>query len=544
MGNPQTFADFLSFCDTAYPADHKMLLFWNHGSGPFGFCNDDLYDGDCITLPEMREALGAVYGSAPSAPPFELVGYDACLMASTEVAEALHGYTRYLAASEETETGDGWSYGKWVDELAAHPEMNGAQLGKVIADTFVEACANFSINMRWLNFEAVATFSVVDVEKAHNAYEAYTSLCAAALRDTADDPWPLAALGRAAGKSIRYAGSYYKYFNTIDLGAFMRHLSEDYPEESARVLSALDQAVLYPRETSYTQGSEGLSIYFPTNVDSLYGLFQYLEYMDTVCTDPDMKALYYYKVAGCLNEELQSYADAAGYGSFPTLDTTPLDQLAALTPAVGDDHTVELPISNEVASLMQQMTVTIAKYDADTETLCFYGDDACLYLDEYRTLRTTFDGAWVTLDGHILPLEIIDQTDAFIRYRVPVRYDGAENAYLVVARDLASGAFSILGVQALDEEADTFGRNLVPVEIGSKIAVCYRIEDMTDVSVHEEYGDSFTFRTNSRVESAALPDGDYYLVISITDTRGDSYFPPLVSFRMENDGIAEMAVCE
>ena len=544
MGSSQTFADFLGFCQTAYPADHEMLLIWNHGGGVFGFCNDEIYDNDGITLPEMKEALGAVYGEKPAEPPFELVGFDACLMASTEVAEALHGYTRYLAASEETEMGDGWIYDKWVGELAAHPEMNGAQLGKVIADSFVENCANFSLNLQWLNIEAVATFSVIDVEKAHSVYEAYTALCAAALADTAQNPWPLAALGRAASKSIHYAGSGYKYFNTLDLGTFMQNLAADYPEETAAVLSALNDAVLYHRETSYAKGSEGLSIYFPTNVDSLIGLIYYLEYLDTVCTDPDMKALYYYKIAGCLNEDLQAYAASAGYGPFSTLDTTPLDQLAMQAPDVCPDNTLELPIGNEAAVLIQDMTVAIAKSDEEGAELCFYGDDAYLYLDEYRTLRTTFNGNWVMLDGHVLPLEIIDQTDDFIRYRTPIKYNDAENAYLVTAYDFYTGGYSILGVQAMDEEADTFGRNLMPVEVGSRIAIQYRMETMEDESIREEYADAFTFGADSKVEAGALENGTYYMAITITDTRGDSYYPALVSFRMENGAMTDLAVSE
>ena len=544
MGSEQTFTDFLRFCQTSYPADHQMLLLWDHGGGSFGFCNDEMYDGDGVSLAEMRNALAAVYGDAPAAPPFELVGFDACLMASTEVAEALHGYAKYLTASEETEMGDGWLYDVWLGELAAHPEMNGAMLGKVIADSFVESCANFSINVQWLNMEAVATFSVIDVEKAHAVYEAYTDLCAAALQDTAADPGPLAALGRAAGKSIHYGGSAYKHLNTLDLGTFMQNLSADYPAETKAVLSALGEAVLYHRETSYAKGSLGLSVYFPTNVDSLYGLIYYLEYLDTVCIDPDMKALYYYKVAGCLNEEQQAYALTAGYGAFPTLDVTPLDRLALETPNICEDYSVELPISNEVAALMQGATVSVALYDADANELCFYGDDACLYLDEYRTLRTTFDGSWVMLDGHVLPLEIIDKTDTFLRYRAPIRYNDTENAYLIIAYDVATDAYSLLGVQAMNEAADTLGRNLIPVEVGSRIAIQYRVEDMEDETIGQAYGATFPFRAGSRITRSALENGEYYLALTVVDTRGDAYYPALVRFRMESGKIAEMAVSD
>ncbi len=440
------------------------------------------------------------------------------------------------------EPGDGWAYARWLGELAAHPEMNGAQLGKVIADSFVESCANFSVNLEWLQYEKVATFSVVDVAKAHRVYEAYAALCSAVLQDTALEPWPLAALGRAAGSSIRYASSSYNAVNTIDLGTFMENLSSDYPQQTAIVLNALESAVLYHRETSYTLGSKGLSIYFPTDVDSLTGLLYFLEYINDVCLDPDVQALYYYKVAGCLNEQLQAYASQQGYGTFDTLDTTPLKALALVEPSILEDYTVELPISNDVASLMMDVTMEIARYDADSETAIFYGADARLELDEYRTLRTKFDGTWATLDGHLLTLELIDESDTCIRYRSPIQYNGTQNAYLLLARDLETDTFSILGVQVMEEIADTFGRNLVQVEIGSRIAPCYRTENLADETIGETYGDSFSFGADSVVRNAALPDGEYFLILAVSDTRGDEYYPTPVLFTMKNGAIAEMSL--
>ena len=148
------------------------------------------------------------------------------------------------------------------------------------------------------------------------------------------------------------------------------------------------------------------------------------------------------------------------------------------------------------------------------------------------------------LDGNVLPLEIIDYTDTFIRYRCPVKYQDRENAYLLIAYTFSDDAFSILGVSAMDEEADTFGRNLVPVEVGSRIAIEYRRESLSDERIRTEYGDSFKFRADSKLERAPLKDGEYYAALDIADTRGDSYYPALVSFRMENGEISEMSVSE
>ena len=34
------------FCKTEYPADHTMVLFWNHGGGAFGYGSDELFGGE------------------------------------------------------------------------------------------------------------------------------------------------------------------------------------------------------------------------------------------------------------------------------------------------------------------------------------------------------------------------------------------------------------------------------------------------------------------------------------------------------------------
>lgn len=136
MGEVETLADFFRFCEKTAPADHKIAVLWDHGAGAFGFASDDLYGGDMLTLKEMRQAFDDVYSYDPKNPAFEIVGFDACLMASLEVAEAVHGYGRYLAASEEVEPGEGWNYISWLGVLSENPSMNGAQVGRAIADSF------------------------------------------------------------------------------------------------------------------------------------------------------------------------------------------------------------------------------------------------------------------------------------------------------------------------------------------------------------------------------------------------------------------------
>ena len=146
MGDPETLADFLSFCQENFPADHTMFLFWNHGGGSVsGAAFDEIYDYDSLTLDEMYQAFGSVYELSEENPPFDIVGFDTCLMATIDTAWMLSDVSHYLVASEEMEPGCGWSYDKWVQTLGDHPGIDGAALGQVICDSYMDGCEDLGM---------------------------------------------------------------------------------------------------------------------------------------------------------------------------------------------------------------------------------------------------------------------------------------------------------------------------------------------------------------------------------------------------------------
>ena len=64
MGDPETLADFLRFCQENYPADRTMVLFWDHGGGSvYGAVSDENFDPDRI-LSGLCIGLRIVRGGA------------------------------------------------------------------------------------------------------------------------------------------------------------------------------------------------------------------------------------------------------------------------------------------------------------------------------------------------------------------------------------------------------------------------------------------------------------------------------------------------
>ena len=116
MGSSQTLADFITFGVEQYPADQYGLILWNHGAGSIkGVCFDANFGNDALTLLEIKEALASVKDSMGKK--FEFVGFDACLMATYDMACILEPYANYMIASEELEPSSGWDYKALISSL-------------------------------------------------------------------------------------------------------------------------------------------------------------------------------------------------------------------------------------------------------------------------------------------------------------------------------------------------------------------------------------------------------------------------------------------
>lgn len=153
-GAPQTAMNFIDFVGTQYPADRYGFVFWNHGGAvDRGVAWDDGSEGDHLTEVEQLEILK--YGVERLGQPFELIGYDACLMATGEIFYQLKDVAKYCVASQQLEPGNGWDYA-FLSCLKGNPQASGAQLASAIVDSF---------SLTYKTYSDV-TLSVADLSKA------------------------------------------------------------------------------------------------------------------------------------------------------------------------------------------------------------------------------------------------------------------------------------------------------------------------------------------------------------------------------------------
>ncbi|AIO33334.1 clostripain-related cysteine peptidase [Burkholderia pseudomultivorans] len=148
MTKPETLRDFLVWGIRNYPAKRYAVVLNDHGGAYQGF---GFAGGTHMSLTDMVSAFdGTKIATGAS---FDLIGFDACMMASVEVAAALQPYGRYLAASEDLEYG-AWDYKEIISGIERNPDLDGLALGKLISDTY------FASSEKNPDF----TFSVTDLQ--------------------------------------------------------------------------------------------------------------------------------------------------------------------------------------------------------------------------------------------------------------------------------------------------------------------------------------------------------------------------------------------
>jgi hypothetical protein len=144
MGNPFVLQGFVNWAKSNYPADHYFLILSGHGDGWKGYGPDETVPdshnnyGDWLYMGELSTALAGQH--------FDVIAFDACLMAGIEVADQVRDFTDYVLASEEVVPGRGYPYNTFSVALKSNPGMTGLDLGSKIVQLYA---ARYQIKADW-----------------------------------------------------------------------------------------------------------------------------------------------------------------------------------------------------------------------------------------------------------------------------------------------------------------------------------------------------------------------------------------------------------
>ena len=270
MGSKATLQSFLEWGVKAYPADKYIVVLWDHGGGINGGIGSDEITNNTLSVPVIQASLQTV--SQAKNIKFEMVGFDACLMANAEVAASLANSTKYMVASQDLEPGRGWAWDGFLKFVTDNPVATGKDIGAEIANSYL---VKMNIDKQ------TVTLSVTDLSKMAALSAATDGFATALQKYTVNAPanliaWKQIAFARARSLDWYTAPILALSYDLVDMVSFPanvvtninKYVGADQPlmDASDALYSALGAAVVYKVQNGSNLGASGLSLYFPSTL--------------------------------------------------------------------------------------------------------------------------------------------------------------------------------------------------------------------------------------------------------------------------------------
>ncbi len=536
MGDAETVASFLQFGKDNFEADHRVFVFWDHGGGSvFGLCHDERTE-NILTLNEVRDAFAAVYDANEENPPFEVIGFDTCLMATYEMANTLYGYAHYMVASEEIEPGNGWQYTSWLKSLGENPAMSGARLGQVICDSYYAGCED-----AWT--EDTATLSVIDLTKLPNLRTAYENFGIEALRLSAQNPRKFfSQLGRNAKNSENYGGNTREngYYDMIDIGDLAENSKDLLPQTASTLIRAVDDAVIHKVHGPYRTKGGGISGFYPySGNDQMYAM-----YTRVSAAPNSQKYLYHYLLRGSIPSEAEEILASTGLQELPQplsegetlFDISNLEDLKI---QVDKKNNAFVQLTPEQLENIAYINCNLAYLDEEEDIILYLGSDSNVKIDWKKgTVTDNFDATWPMLDGHPVYIEVSAVQDDYNLYSIPIKLNG-ERVNLEAAYQYSTNSYKIIGARRQNSEKGMADKNLIKLKTGDTITTLHYGMTISgdDSDLTEAEVDTFTFTKDSNLADERIGNGEYLYCFEFVTPNNESASSQFINFSVDDSGI-------
>ena len=553
MTDPSTLTSFIKYCKTNYPADRYELIMWDHGGGTNGG-----FGYDQLNTSKGAMGIGGINTALTNAGvKFDFVGFDACLMATTENALMLTKHADYMIASEETEPGIGWYYTRWLTELSKNTSMPTTELGQMIIDDYTDTCAKKSSGSK-------TTLSLIDLAELEStvpqSLKNFASSTTAMIKSN-----DYKSVSDARSSTREFAVSSKR--DLVDLVHFAKNLNT---KEGSALAEKILSAVKYNRTSSQMTNSYGLSIYFPYNspskVDSAVATYDQIgmdkEYAECIkqfagyetagqtasggSTSPLGSLLGTFTSSGTQSEDiisslLSSLLSSSGKDSeyLQVLDTSAASSYIAKNQFDASKLKWQLYEGDKV----MVFTLDQWKLVSDLELNVFI-DDGEGYIDlgldnsfdftDEGYLIGEYDKTWLAIDNHIVAYYHTDtywksSKEYTITGRIPVLLNG-DRAELIVVFDNNNPKGYIAGARYdyRNGETDAIAKELTELKQGDKIDFLCDYYGY-DGSFKDSYmlGEQYVVNGTPTVSDVYLPTGTKVsAVYRFTDIYGQHYWTP------------------
>lgn len=556
MGSSDTLTNFLAWGLENYPSEYMVLDFWNHGGGSIsGVCFDENYDMDSLSLDEIDKSLAAVYDRMPRK--FDLIGFDACLMATVETANILVPYGNYMVASQNLESGYGWDYNSFARALKAGAK-SGADVGTYLVDGYYNSCIKSYE-------EDDATLSVIDLSKIDSFIEAFNLYARDAYDHAADR---LSEVIKAAKDSLNFGGNNRTegYTNMVDIGELLNYSDGFARSSGLSAFNALEDCVVYMKNGRNQKEAGGLSLYYPLSVQGS----KEIDTFKSLCISPYYLSLVdlcaygsstngntsNFDFSSMLDSFSQLWAGGSLSGDYDYWDQEEdydinFDQSASAleyetAPHVDDDGYYTFKLTEDSLYNLDTVYCNVMESYWDDE----YNKEYMLDLgsDDYvdfdwatGVCQDAFDGLWICLpDGQALCAYLIDSIeDGGVYsniYTCPIYLnDEYTNLKIMQTYYEDETVTEALGTWAGVDEYGAAAREVYQLMDGDVIEPCYPAYDAETFEYEADYcGDPYVYSSRDVFGYDYLEDADYYYSFQIDDYFGNSLYTDYVMFGVED----------
>lgn len=562
MTDPSNLTSFIKYCSQKYPANRNFLILWDHGGGSvsgYGYDEKNQNSGS-MNLVGINNAL------KNAGVRFDIIGFDACLMATAETALMLDNYGDYLIASEETEPGIGWYYTNWVTALGNNTSIASTDLGKIIVDDFVATCASQCKGQK-------TTLALVDLaEFAYTVPDSLSEFAKSISVKLKDKDYETVSDARADTREFATSSK----IDQVDLTNLALNMNN---KEGKALAKAIQGAVKYNRTSSNMTNAYGISIYFPyqktSSVDSACSTYNAIgmdsEYAKCIKAFASLETSGQIAAGGTASPMGSLFdlgtsligGDSSGdlistlLGSFLGGKGRSIDGLSAdniefmkeqdldeqaeyvsehmlqgdLTfKKVGNDYVLSLTEDNwkKVHSADKNMFVD------DGEGYIDLGIDNVLSYDADGNLVADVEKTWVAINNHVVAYyhtdsSVIDGEELFFGY-VPAFVDDVR-VEIQVCFD-ADGKGSIIGVKPVyvSDETDTVAKSFNGIEPGSKIDFICDYYSYDHTYLDSFYlGDPLIANDNLQISDIELKNYKVKILYRLTDLYNQEYWTSAIS---------------
>ena len=529
MGAQETLSDFLSYCHEKHPAKNSMVILWNHGGGVLGgVAYDEIHGLDSLSMKELENAFSSSF-PYNTEPVFDIIGFDACLMANIDTAKLVSPYASYMIASQELEPGNGWEYSGILSSIVDNPTITPEELGISVCDSFMNGCIKHAT-------ESEATLALIDLSKANLLFEQFTLYGDELFAKSLEEEALFASLGRAAHTAEGYGGNTKElgYTNMVDLGGLIKYGHLDRADIEKKLYDALSDCVIYQVKGPYRSYGSGLSCYYPFD-NTLSNLYQY---KDSTSFE-GYGNLYQYQLSGKLGNSVLEYLENKN------LFFTDGDQIHISIEMLGlDDYPVQISKDNKMilnignkAHFLKKVDGYLAWLDMDNDQMLGIGNELVEDADwEQGVFSYPYRTEWFYLDGHLLYTFFLEDQQDYNLYTTPIILNG-ERVYLRFA-EKTGGTVEILGARKELGENGMADKQLIQLQTGDEVSTLFYQTTLLGENFElglKEY-ECFELGAEIEIKKSPLMDGVYVWTYDMVDLWNNYATSSLSMYELQ-DGV-------